>query len=546
MARLLVRLKLALLVGGLRRGWRAVASLLVGVVLVVPAALGVAVGAALLGRLAGPDVADDVLVVAAAALLLGWVVGPLLVFGLDQTLDPARLRLLPLRARALVPGMTAASLVGVGPLACVLVLGGVVVGWVRGGPGAVLVVGGAVALLLLCVVTARLVVTALSGRLASRRGRDALALVGGLVVLAGVLLLQLPNVLVSRAGPDVPLLSDDAVDRLRDGLATASDVVAWTPPGWAARAVVDGRDGDLLTGTGWLLAVVAVTAVAAAGWARVLDDVLATDADVLPAEAGDDVDLVPRLLRPLGDGHVLAVVAKELRYDVRDPKVRASLPMLAVVLLGGAAGAPFLLADGGPRSVLVLPVVAALLGFAANNLLGADRGAFALVVLSSSDPRADLLGRAAALALVGGPMLLLGGVVSAALVDGWALLPAALALAAAVVGVGLGVGCVVSVLAPVRLADGSGNVFSSTTGAGGEQVAVSLVGALASLALLTPVAVLALVPGLVGDGWYLLCAPLAVAYGAAVLVLGARRGGRLLLRRAPEVVEALSAERDPR
>ena len=45
--------------------------------------------------------------------MLGWLLLPLVFFGVDETLDPARFALLPLRRRTLVTGMLAAALVGV-------------------------------------------------------------------------------------------------------------------------------------------------------------------------------------------------------------------------------------------------------------------------------------------------------------------------------------------------------------------------------------------------------------------------------------------------
>ena len=55
----------------------------------------------------------------------------LLVFGVDETVDPARFALLPVRARELLPGLLAAALVGVPGVATVLMGLGLVVTWAR-------------------------------------------------------------------------------------------------------------------------------------------------------------------------------------------------------------------------------------------------------------------------------------------------------------------------------------------------------------------------------------------------------------------------------
>ena len=50
-------------------------------------------------------------------LVLGWLFLPLVFFGVDESLDPARFALLPLRRRTLIAGLLAAALVGVPALA---------------------------------------------------------------------------------------------------------------------------------------------------------------------------------------------------------------------------------------------------------------------------------------------------------------------------------------------------------------------------------------------------------------------------------------------
>ena len=63
----------------------------------------------------------------------GWLILPIMSFGLDGTLDPATLALYPLRTRSLAVGLLAASAAGAWPLANVIGLLGVTVGLARGG-----------------------------------------------------------------------------------------------------------------------------------------------------------------------------------------------------------------------------------------------------------------------------------------------------------------------------------------------------------------------------------------------------------------------------
>ncbi len=288
MARLFARLKLRLIVNGLRRGRWYVGAVVLGALFVLPYMAAAAVGVALLGRLADlATVAAPALVVAVSLLWLGWVVGPVLVFGADETLDPARLRLLPLRRSQLAVGLLAASAVGVGPLATVVVLAGVVVGFARPGVGAVVVVAAAVVEFLLCLTAARAVTTALSRRLASRRGRDVVVVAGSAVVLVLVVLGQAPQLLLSDAS------AAETSRRLLDALARTATAATVLPGAWPARAVASAAGGDLLAAVGWLGAA----AAAAAGFAVVDDRVEGHPGGAGTAPARRAVDLFPAAVR---------------------------------------------------------------------------------------------------------------------------------------------------------------------------------------------------------------------------------------------------------
>ena len=108
-----VRLKLSLLRNGLKQsGGRRAAYIVSAVVVVLFGAL------QLLGLIAlhGNAHALSVVALLVAVLALGWAVMPLFFPSGDETLDPTRLVMLPLRPRPLVRALLAASLVGIGPL----------------------------------------------------------------------------------------------------------------------------------------------------------------------------------------------------------------------------------------------------------------------------------------------------------------------------------------------------------------------------------------------------------------------------------------------
>ena len=107
--------------------------------------------------------------VAYAILTVGWLLMSLLVFGVDETVDPARFALLPVRARELLPGLLAAALVGVPGVATVLMGLGLVVTWAR---SPLLTAAALVAMplgVVSCVLLARVAAAALAAVLSSRR-----------------------------------------------------------------------------------------------------------------------------------------------------------------------------------------------------------------------------------------------------------------------------------------------------------------------------------------------------------------------------------------
>lgn len=125
-----VRLKLSLLRNGLRQsGGRKAAYIASAVFALLFAAL------QLIGLIAlrGHAHVESLVVLVAAVLGLGWAVMPLFFPSGDETLDPTRLVMLPLRPRPLVRALLTASLVGIGPLFTLCLLIGSVVAVARGG-----------------------------------------------------------------------------------------------------------------------------------------------------------------------------------------------------------------------------------------------------------------------------------------------------------------------------------------------------------------------------------------------------------------------------
>src|SRR5215472_6446266 len=112
MAWLLVRLKIRLLVNALRSSRTTKTSFLVSSTFAGLIAIGTFV---LLALFRGQAASVYVTSVIFTVFAFGWLILPLLVFGLDSTLDPATLALYPLRIRPLATGLLAASATGAWP-----------------------------------------------------------------------------------------------------------------------------------------------------------------------------------------------------------------------------------------------------------------------------------------------------------------------------------------------------------------------------------------------------------------------------------------------
>ena len=124
MAWVLVQLKLKLLTNALRSSQRARVSFVVSSIFALIVAAGTFVLLALLHGATAVTLTAAIFTVFA----FGWLLLPVMLFGLDGTLDPATLALYPLRTRPLAIGLLAASATGAWPVANVIGLLGVTVG----------------------------------------------------------------------------------------------------------------------------------------------------------------------------------------------------------------------------------------------------------------------------------------------------------------------------------------------------------------------------------------------------------------------------------
>ncbi|MGW3342879.1 hypothetical protein ACWDA3_06210 [Nonomuraea rubra] len=507
-------LKLRLMAGNLRGDLQRK----LGFVFTLVAAAGLAVlGFFLMSllRLAPPDIASSLVIVAFASFLFGWMVVPLMAFGLDDTLDPAKLSLFPLRTRRLAVGLFTASVTGVWPAAMLIVTFGALVGLASGAGGWLLGVPAVLVQFALCVVASRLITTALSSALRTRRGRDVLAVAALLVVL----LAQLPNLLMNGGFGDPTAM-----------LHAMADVLRWTPPGMLAHAIADGG----LAGLAEVVLVALLTVALAWLWIKALARALVTpDVSTQAASVRRESGLIDRFLP---DGPLAAVVTKELKYIRRDPRYRVgwfSAVLVTVVLSFSLTRT----AEAGAGMPITLSCLGALMiALQSINSFGIDGRSLWMNAVAFGSERGlltDLAGRHLANALVAVPVIAAIAVATGLLAgQPGAILPGMLTGWGAL-GVGLGVGSVTSVVLPYTAPERM-NAFSGAAPGQGGLAFASAMGATVGIGLL---ALPFVVPLLFGLLWVSVLAPF---YGLLAEVLGRRLAARIGFARTPELLAAVS------
>jgi ABC-2 type transport system permease protein len=518
-----VRLKLSLLRNGLRQsGGRKAAYIASAVVALLFAVLQV-LGLVLLR---GTAHADSLVVLLAAVLGLGWAVMPLFFPSGDETLDPTRLVMLPLRPRPLVRALLTASLVGIGPLFTVCLFAGSVVTVARGAAAYVVGVVAVALGLLVCVALARAVAAANLRLLTSRRGRD-LAVLSGLVVAIGA---QVVNFGAQRLG-SAGLGQLDPV----------ADVLRWLPPASALGAVHSVSGGDYGVAALQLALTAAALAALIAVWARHLTRLMTSpDASTLPSDAPAARERSStRLGRLLPGGRTGTVMERSLRYVWRDPKTKAAwVTSLAIGLI-----VPVFNALQGTGSVYFACFAAGMLGIQMYNQFGQDTSAFwmvAMTISSARDAYVELRARALALLVITLPYATLVTVLTTGLLGDWARLPEALGLSFALLGAMLATGAWTSARFPYSIPqEGYKNVAPGQVGLAW----ISIFGGMVAAALLCAPLIVATIwihTGADADEWGGLLLPAGTVYGAALAYAGLRLAAPRTAARLPEILTAVS------
>jgi ABC-2 type transport system permease protein len=485
-----------------------------------------------------PQLAELIPPLGGALLTLGWIFGPLVWFGVDETLNPSRFALLPIPRATLVRGLLAAALLGVPAFATALAAGGLVIGAaIWHGVGTALVTLAGVALgVLTCVTLSRSATSAFSNLLGSRRVRDLAAIC--LALLAALLgPLQLFGISAAQ----------HANYRQLEGVAR---VVGWTPLGAPWSAGVEASQGKWTFALLKLAIAVVCLLLLFRWWMTTIETaMIGTVSEGGSRRAASPAAPVARLFGwmtwfPANRDGAMAV--REARYWWRDTRRRASLLtfsvigiFLPVVMNLGRTGFTFpdgQTIDTGPLpQTLTLVGVGVLGGLGIANQFGFDGSAYAVHLVTGVPGKVEMRTRVLGYSVYIVPMLLVISIAVTALAGEVGVLPMRLGILLGSFGVGLGVCMLISVFGAYSLPETS-NPFAVNTGAGMTKSLFALGALVAAVALTTPLALGAVfVPGL----WRWLALPLGLAYGAGAAWLGIVIGGDAIDRRGPELLSAI-------
>ncbi|MGY3338014.1 ABC-2 type transport system permease protein [Streptomyces filamentosus] len=520
-----VRLKLSLMRNGLRQsGGRTVAFVASLVVVLLIAAL-VVLGFLLLR---GHGAAGAVAVLTVGVFGLGWAVMPLFLPSGDETMDPSRLVMLPLRPQPLVRALLVASLVGIGPLFTLCLAAGAVAAVAHGTAATVSAVLAVPLVLLVCVALSRAVATANVRLLTSRKGRD-MALLSGLVIALGIQAVNFGAQALGRA-EDLSVLD------------TVASVVGWLPPASAVAAVRSAADGDAAVAAARLAVSVAALVVLLWWWRRSLVRLMVepdgSTVGAAPETVRDPAEGRGLLARLLPGGRTGAVMERCFRYIWRDPKTKAAW----VSALAVGALVPMFNAFQEAGSVYWACFASGMLGVQMFNQFGQDSSAFWMVAQTISTPAdayAELRDRAYVLIAITVPFTVLVAVATGLVTGGWSQLPEVFGLAFALLGAMLALGVVASVRYPYAVPqDSRRNV---APGQGGMAVAAIFGGMFGGPLLCAPLIALLVWLRVAGHHdllWLLL--PLGVTYGALLLWAALKAMAGPMLKRLPEILAAVS------
>jgi len=517
-----LRLKLTFFANAFRRG-PLVASVMALVVLYSAVLFVIAITAVANLRTTTPEIAGATIVFFGSVVLFGFIVMPL-GWNADDPLDPRRFSYLPVTRLKLALLLLLASAVGIPTVMLAGLVTAQVVAWsAMSGPAAVAALS-AVVVLATAVVGARLTSLVAVRYLSSRRLREGFGVIAIALVLA-----SLP-VAVMVALADYP-------SQVLPVIRRAAALLEWTPLGAAFSAPSSAAAGDGGAVAAKLGIAVVFLAVLAAAWYALLGYVLSRPERSAVETYRSGLGwfrLMPST--PLG-----AVAARSLSYWGRDARYFVALAAIPIIPIGMVAA---LLIGGIGADIIAwipVPVMCLFLGWSAHNDVAHDNTALWTHVSAHTRGSDDRWGRIVPGLLVGIPLAVLGSVLTVELVGNIEALPGLIGLSLCLLLSGLGISSVSSAAFPYAAPlPGHGAFMQPQALVSNASTVQSFTFAL-NIALGLPVLAVVMFNPFTELDPHWAAFLVGLGLGLVVLVIGVYWGGRIMVRRGPELL-ALSSQ----
>ena len=489
-------------------------------------------------------------VIIGSTLVVGWTIIPLLFFGFDQTLDPARFILFPLSGRKLAFGLILAGIISIPGLCTALLALGSALPWIRSPLVALVALLGGVLGLLMTQIFCRAASTALSGVLSSRKARD----MTGLISLVALLLLSMSSYAFSLVTSFVAQ-NPDGVGGLLSASQQVAAVLAWTPFGAPWSLAADAALGRWWLMLGHLAAAVIYLALGLWLYVVVLNKALVTPVrnDTGTVAKHDSIARAGAWIWANGPfSAVAAITARCLRYWRRDPRYLGQIPsVLLVFILFTVMGitmpmlypedfadmqAEFMSVFSSGMIGFGINFAAMMTGYTLSVDVAYDASAWWIHLATGIRGWQDRLGRIIAQAIWAVPMLLIGGVAVPLAIGSPARIPATIGTMFTLYLTALGTSSIFSALFVYPVALPGESPLKMRTGQMGIQM-ISQLGCMFLAGLLgLPIAIWALF----ANGWMVwLVLVVGLLWGVGVMVAGVVLGGRIMDARGAAIMQSL-------
>lgn len=514
----LLKLKLLLLRNSFKRSpWQLVGVIIGGLYgLGIIAMLGV--GLFFLGTREPNEIAMY-LVLAVSLITLGWTVIPLVAFGVDLTLDPARFTTFTLSRPKLATGLLFSGFIGIPGVLTLLLLLGQTLAWRSNIAAMVAAVICGLLSALMCLALARWSTTSMTSMTGSRKFKD----VAGIIAIIPLILLG-PIITTSIGGFESAL----------EWLPKVATVLGWTPLGAFAAVPADIASGALLIGVARFVLGLGYLGLVVWAWERGLHK--AMENPMAPKTSSKAVGMGMFNIFP--STPTGAVAARTMTYWLKDPRYAASMvmvPLLPVIIY-------FASVNTGSTMIMMWlgPMLAILMAFSISADISYDSTAFSLHVLTGVSGVADRTGRVIACGLIALPVTLLATILPPVFLDQMYMLPLLLGISLCALLGGLGVSSVASARFTYSVPLPGESPFKTPPGAGARMAVTQLATFGIMFVLLIPVVGLAIAQIVTGNelfGW--LALGVGIVLGSIFLLIGIRLGGRWMENRMPELMQAV-------